>query len=134
PSANSSSEAGVDIKFLENRLGLGVTYFDAINGPGIVTQQWSESSGFTGGTINGVNREKKGWEVSLSGTPVRTSSGLTWDMMINWSTFVEKIKDFYGALTSLNGAYIGGDSRVAYKIGDRTDNFYGYKFFRHPSG
>jgi len=63
PSANSSKEAGVDVKFLENRLGLSVTYFDAINGPGIVTSQWSEASGFIGGTINGVKKEKKGWEV-----------------------------------------------------------------------
>jgi hypothetical protein len=134
PSASSSTEAGIDIKFIENRLGLSMTYFDAINGPGIVTQQYSEASGFTGGTINGVKTEKKGWEISLSGTPVKTAGGLTWDVLVNWSTYTQKYKEFYNGLQTLNGAYLGADSRKAYKIGDRTDNFYGWKFFRDPSG
>jgi len=134
PSANASKEAGVDVKFLENRLGLSVTYFDAINGPGIVTQQWSEASGFSGGTINGVKKEKKGWEVSLSGTPVKTASGLTWDVLVNWSTYVERYKEFYNGLQVLNGQFLNADSRIDYKVGDRTDNFYGYKFYRDPTG
>jgi hypothetical protein len=134
PSASSSTEAGLDVKFLENRLGLSVTYFDAIQGPGIVTQGWSEASGYSGGRINGVKTEKKGWEVSLDGTPVRTAGGLTWNVLINWSTYVERYKEFYAGLQSLNGQYLNSDSRHDYKIGERADNFYGYKFFRDPSG
>jgi len=133
PSSTSSLEGGVDIKLLDNRLGLGVTYFDAIKGPGIVTSQWSESSGFSGGTINGIKTEKKGWEVALSGTAVK-SGNFSWNTAVNWSTYVERYKEFYNGLTSLNGSYLNADSRVSYKIGDRVDNLYGYKFFRAPDG
>lgn len=133
PSSNSSVEGGLDIKFLENRIGVGVTYFDAVKGPGIVTSQWSETSGFSGGTINGVKTEKKGWEVALSGTPVK-SSDFSWTTAVNWSTYIEKYKEFYNGLTSLNGSFLGQDSRITYKIGDRVDNLYGYKFFRSPDG
>ncbi len=134
PSANSSFEVGGDIKFLENRLGLDVTYYDAIKGPQIVTSQWSEASGFMGATINGIKREKKGVDIALSGTPVQTESGFTWNVGMNYSKYVERFKEFYNGLTSVNGSYIGGDSRVEYKIGDRVDNFYGTEFFRAPDG
>jgi TonB-linked SusC/RagA family outer membrane protein len=138
PSSTSSLEGGLDIKVLENRLGLSVTYFDAIKGPGIVTSQWSESSGFTGGTINGIKTEKKGWEITLSGTPVKSGS-FSWNTTVNYSTYVERYKEFYNGLTALNGSYLTGvyansSSLATYKIGDRIDNLYGYKFFRSPDG
>ncbi len=134
PSANSSFEVGADFKFLENRLGLDVTYYDAVKGPGIVTSQWSEASGFQGGTINGIKSEKKGWEVALNGTPIQNSNGLTWKVLVNASHYVETYKEFYDGLSTLNGAYLGQDSRIAFKPGDRVDNIYGYQFFRAPDG
>lgn len=134
PSANSSKEVGVDAKFAQNRVGFNVTYFNAINGPRIVTEQWSQASGFNGGLINGVKTEKKGWEVTLSGTPVQNAGGFTWNAMFNWSTYVERYKEFYNGLESVNGQYIGGDSRVEYKVGDRVDGLYGYKFYRDNNG
>ena len=134
PAANSSKEAGIEAKFIQNRVGFNVTYFTATDGPRIVTEQWSQASGFAGGLINGVKTEKKGWEVTLSGTPVQTSSGLTWNTMINWSTYVERFSEFYNGLGEVNGAYIGGDSRITYKVGDRVDGLYGYKFYRDNDG
>jgi len=134
-SANSSKEVGASLKFLENRIGIDVTHFDAINGPGIVTEQWSEASGNEGGRINGIKTEKKGWEITLSGTPVRNASGVTWNVLANWSKYVERYKEFYNGLTTLNGSYISGaDSRIEYKIGDRVDGNYGYKFYRDANG
>ncbi|GHN01996.1 SusC/RagA family TonB-linked outer membrane protein [Cytophagales bacterium WSM2-2] len=139
PSSNSSVEGGLDMKFLENRISLGVTYFDAIKGPSIVAEQWSETSGFTGGLINGVKTEKKGWEIALSGTAVK-SGDITWTTAVNWSTYVERYKEFYNGLTSVNGGFLNNiegrnaDNRISYKIGDRVDNLYGLKFFRSPDG
>jgi TonB-linked SusC/RagA family outer membrane protein len=133
PPANSSYEIGLDAKFLENRVGLNVTYFDAIQGPRIVPEQWSETSGFSGGLINGIKTEKKGWEVSLTGTPMKTSN-FSWNTTLNYSTYIERFSEFYGNVTSLNGDFVGGDSRITYHVGDRADNVYGFKFFRAPDG
>ncbi len=133
-SSNSSTEFGGTIKFLNNKLVLDVTYFDAIKGPRIITQQWSDASGFHGGTINGVKTEKKGWEITVSGTPIKSASGLTWNILANWSTYKEVFKEFYDTLSSVGGKYIGGDSRITYKVGDRVDGNYGYKFYRDLSG
>jgi TonB-linked SusC/RagA family outer membrane protein len=133
-SSNSSVEAGLDAKFLENRFGLGVTYFDAITGPSIINAQWSPASGYLGGQINAVKKQKKGWEVSLNGTPVKTESGFTWNVLANWSTYKETFKEFYDGLTEVGGAPIGADSRITYKVGDRVDGNYGYKFYRDAQG
>ncbi|HTE29563.1 MAG TPA: SusC/RagA family TonB-linked outer membrane protein, partial [Chryseolinea sp.] len=132
--SNATTEVGAAIKFFENRFGFDVTYFEATRGPSIVRSQWSEASGFTGGTINGVKTKKKGWEVTLSGTPVKTAGGFSWNILANWSAYVERYTEFYDGLTSVNGSYIGADSRITYNIGDRVDGNYGYVFYRDPSG
>ena len=132
--SNATTEFGAALKFLDNRVGVDVTRFDAIRGPMIVTQQWSDAAGFHGGTINGVKTEKKGWEITLTGTPVRNSDGLTWNILANFSTYVERYKEFYDGKTSVNGAYIGADSRITYHVGDRVDGLYGYKFYRDSQG
>ncbi|HWA32754.1 MAG TPA: SusC/RagA family TonB-linked outer membrane protein [Cyclobacteriaceae bacterium] len=135
PSANSSTEIGTTLRFLDDRIGFDVAYYNATKGPGIVQSQWSEASGFAGGTVNGITTEKKGWEVSVSGTPVKTGSGFTWNVLANWSTYTETFKEFYDGLGSLSGKYIpNADARITYNIGDRVDGLYGYKFYRDDQG
>ncbi len=134
PSSNSSREAGLAVKFLQNRIGLDVTYFDAIKGPYILNGQLTEATGFTAAKTNGVKVEKKGWEVAVSGTPIKTANGFTWNILANWSTYKERYKSFYDGLTSVNGGPIGADSRITYNIGDRVDGNYGYKFYRDTNG
>ncbi len=132
--SNATAEVGMGIKFLENRLGLDVTYFESTRGPKTVTGQFSEASGFLGKTINGVKTEKTGWEISISGTPIKSASGITWNVLANWSTYVEKYKEFYNGLNSINGRFIENDGRITYNIGDRVDGNYGYKFYRDNGG
>ena len=139
PSANSSAEAGFEIKFLENRLGLDATGYIATQGPSIVTSQYSQASGFNGTLINGIKTTKKGLELSLNATPVKNNDGLTWNILVNWSKYVQTYKEFYNGLNSVNGAYLtgvygGADSRISYNVGDRIDNLYGYKFYRTTDG
>ncbi len=139
PSSNASMEAGFDIKFLDNRLGFDATGYIATQGPSIVTSQFSQASGFNGGLINGIKTQKKGLELTLSGTPIKSRDGLTWNVLVNYSKYVQTYKEFYNGLASVNGAFLGGvyggaDSRKSYNIGDRIDNLYGYKFYRTGDG
>lgn len=139
PSSNSSIEAGFDIKFLDNRIGLDATGYVATQGPSIVTAPYSQASGFNGGLVNGIKTTKKGMEVSLSGTPIKNTNGLTWNILVNYSKYVQTYKEFFNGLTSVNGSFLssiysGSDSRISYNIGDRIDNLYGYKFYRTTDG
>lgn len=89
----SSTEFGIDMKFLHNRLGLSTTYFSNINGPGIRNFPISETTGLTAYTTNAIKKQMTGAEISLTGTPIESRNGLRWDVMVNWSTYKEIYKE-----------------------------------------
>jgi len=124
PFSSRVIEAGMDIRFLKNRLGVDLTYFTSKDGPRIFTSPLSQTSGYTGALQNGITTLKKGWEISLTGNPVRTRK-FSWDVLLNWSTYREKYTQFYGGANSLNAQTF---------IGDRTDELYGSAFVKTPDG
>jgi hypothetical protein len=89
----TSTEFGMDVKFLKNRLGFSATFFNNINGPGIRNYTISQTTGITAFTTNAIKTQVKGAELSLTGSPIRNPRGLNWDVMVNWSTFKETYKE-----------------------------------------
>lgn len=125
PDNRSNIELGLDMKFLKNRFGIDVAYFNYIDGPQIFNKQISAASGYSNYTINATKTQKKGWEISLAGTAIKSARGFTWDVLVNWSTFKETFKELPPGVTVLN---------TFYKAGSRTDEVYTRKFARTPDG
>ncbi len=123
-----SYEGGADIKFLKNRLGAEFTYFTSVNGPIIYQLPVASSTGYATRSVNAITSLKKGWELSLSGTPIKTASGFSWDVLANVSTYKETLKEIYDGVTALP---INGHN---YKVGERLDAFYGRAYQRTPEG
>ena len=88
-----STEVGLDVRFLANRLGFSATYYSNLIGPGIRNYPLSETSGLTGFTTNAITTKLSGVELSLMGTPIQKESGFRWDVLVNWSTFKEIYKE-----------------------------------------
>jgi TonB-linked SusC/RagA family outer membrane protein len=109
----TSTEFGMDVKFLKNRIGLSATYFNNINGPGIRNFPISQTTGITAFTTNAIKTQVKGAELSLTGSPLRNPKGLNWDIMINWSTFKETYKELPSNFESYQ-----------FHQGDRVDKIY----------
>lgn len=128
PADNKSYEVGADIKLFRNRLGLNATYFISDNGPQIYQLPASNSTSFQTESVNGVTTQKKGWELSLSASPIKTRSGFNWDITVNVATYKEILKSIYGSETGLN---INGH---IYKVGERMDAYYGTGFVRDDKG
>ncbi|AHM62203.1 hypothetical protein D770_19770 [Flammeovirgaceae bacterium 311] len=82
PSFAHSYEAGVDLRFLQNRVGLEFTYYEQININQILLLDVSGTSGFEQAYINAGQIENKGIEISLSATPIQ-SSNFTWNTVFN---------------------------------------------------
>ncbi|TVT39577.1 SusC/RagA family TonB-linked outer membrane protein [Hymenobacter setariae] len=118
-------EEGLDIKFLQNRLGLSATAFQYIDGPRILPNPISSGSGYTTEYINALKTKKRGYELSLTGTPVQSPSGFSWDVLVNYATF----KETYLELPAGQETY-----QTYYRQGDRVDGFYGTNFVRTPDG
>nr|WP_199157405.1 SusC/RagA family TonB-linked outer membrane protein [Pedobacter sp. ASV2] len=123
-----SYEAGVDVKFLKNRLGAEFTYFTSINGPLIYQLAVAPSTSYASQSVNAITSQKKGWELSVTGTPIKTESGFSWDVMANVSTYKETLKEIYNGVDNLP---INGHN---YKVGERLDAFYGRAYVRAPDG
>ncbi|MES2730993.1 MAG: SusC/RagA family TonB-linked outer membrane protein [Bacteroidota bacterium] len=126
----SSYEAGVDLKFLQNRLGLDVTYFNTEDGPNIVRLPVASSTGYSRRIENDLVTKKTGWEVALNGAILKNPDGLNWDVTANWSMFREKVSKINDPAGYILGYY--GDHK--YRVGDRVDGIYDFKYYRTPAG
>jgi TonB-linked SusC/RagA family outer membrane protein len=125
PSSTSQTEVGLDFRILKNRIGLDVTYFVSDEGPRIFSLPISSTTGYTAALVNGIKTQKKGWEVALTGSPIKNPDGFNWDVVVNYSTFQEKLTEIYPGVGSLN---------TFFKVGDRLDKFFGSAFARTPDG
>lgn len=118
-------EEGFDIKFLQNRLGLSATAYQYIDGPQILDNQISTATGYVDEFLNALKTKKTGYEVSLTGTPIKNLGGFSWDVLVNLSTYKEIYQELPPGQTVYN---------TFFKQGDRVDKFYGTKFVRTPDG
>jgi TonB-linked SusC/RagA family outer membrane protein len=138
PNSTSQAEVGLDIRFLNNRLALDAAYYVSNDGPRIFTLPSSEATGYTGRLVNGIMTQKKGGEISLTGKALRTARGFNWDVVANYSTFTERLKEVYpdGGINTLASSYFVGSSSSNrfINVGDRTDGFYAGAFVRTPDG
>jgi TonB-linked SusC/RagA family outer membrane protein len=125
PSARTNYEAGLEMKFIKNRIGLDITYFKYLDGPRIFGLTLPESTGYGSLTTNGIKTERKGFEIAIQGNPIQSRSGLNWDVLFNWSNYQEYLREVHGNQTVLNQFY---------KVGDRLDRYFGRAFVRTPDG
>ena len=128
PARNSSYEGGVEIRFLQNRLGFDVTGFNITNGPGIFDLTLSETSGAKTFRTNGITTLRKGLEISMNANVLQQKDGLNWNVTVNYARYRETLKEIYPTdptITQLNRFL---------KIGDRTDYYAGSAFARNTEG
>lgn len=119
PFSRSNYEGGLDIRFLNNRLGFSGTYFVYKDGPNISNQYISETSGQSYFTTNGGATKRTGGELSLTGTPIQNRD-FHWDVLVNWATYKEVYTSFAGGVSQVSNG-----TGYPYKIGDRVDKLFG---------
>lgn len=138
PNSTSQSEVGLDVRFFDNRIAVDAAYYVSNDGPRIFTLPSSEATGYTGRLVNGIQTQKKGGEISVTGKAIRSAKGLNWDVVANYSTYTERLKEVYpdGGINTLASSYFVGNSSDAryINIGDRTDGFYSSAFVRTQDG
>jgi hypothetical protein len=74
-------EIGMDLRFIQNRLGIDVTYYSQLTTDDILNATISRASGFGSTIVNLGEMQNRGIEVLLTGTPIR--GALTWDISLN---------------------------------------------------
>jgi TonB-linked SusC/RagA family outer membrane protein len=85
PEFTTTAEAGFELRFLNNRLGLEVTGYKANSKDLLIPVKISNTTGFDEAYINAGEIKNKGIEISLNAMPVR-SNDFSWDFTINFSS------------------------------------------------
>ncbi len=78
-------EVGLDMRFLNDRVGFDVTYYDIESKDLIINLGVSGTTGFTNVSTNAGLVTNKGVEVKLYGTPIKTRN-FTWETAVNFAS------------------------------------------------
>ena len=115
PERTKSTELGLELQFLKNRIGFDVTYYNAKTFDQILPVAVSTATGYTSKYLNAGTIQNKGVEVSAYGTPVKTSD-FSWTINVNWTRNRNKVVDLFAGSDNLQLAtFQGGVSLNATK-------------------
>lgn len=81
-------EAGIDLRFFNNKVGLNVTYYNEDNNGEPVGVAQSGVSGYTSKLINAARIKKEGIEVLATATPI-SRKNFTWQLSMNFSQLIK---------------------------------------------
>ncbi|HET6541311.1 MAG TPA: SusC/RagA family TonB-linked outer membrane protein [Chryseolinea sp.] len=123
PETSDTYELGLDTRFLEGRLGLDVALYRIRDFNNLNVVPISEGTGYTARLENGGEFIRKGIEITLTATPVK-SGAFSWDVVVNWSQFRKYLESVYGGATKLNNI----------PVGTRNDALYGFSYMHTPGG
>ncbi len=90
PEKTKSWEAGADLKFFDNRLGLDFTWYKSNTYNQLVRITNPPSSGFSSAWLNCGNIQNTGVEIMVYATPVKTHN-FKWDVNFNFARNKNKV-------------------------------------------
>ena len=123
PEIQTSWEIGADLAFFNNRLRMDGTYYQAENENQILGIGLPPSSGYTSKLINAGLLSSKGIELSVGGTPYRTSDW-NWDVNFVFSrnrTKIEELAEGFDYIRLWSDAKGGAYTWVGDEIGQLID-------------
>lgn len=134
PEETNSFEFGGEFKFLNNRLGLDATYYNAKTFNQLLSVDIPSSSGYSAWMKNAGSIRNRGIELQLYATPVSLKSGFEWNINVNWATNRNEIISLDDGLEELqiNSLYYG-TSLMAFP-GKEWGALYGTTFARNADG
>ncbi len=126
-------EAGIEAKFLNNRIGLDLTFYNRGTVDLITTAPIDPASGYTATPVNVGKISNKGIELGFNATPVKLSNGLQWDIIWNFTKVNPKVEDLGTAIDEivLAGFTARGNFAIA---GQPTYVIKGSGALRDPEG
>jgi len=100
PSEATEIEIGTEIHTLSNRLNFDVTWYNKTVKNEVVPAPASITSGYEGAYLNIGKQRNKGWEVLISGVPVKEKN-FTWNTSLNFAYNESKVLALAAGQSSL---------------------------------
>ena len=91
PTMTGSYELGLEMKFLNNRLSLDITYYNQVSKDQIIRLASSPTSGYNYSLVNAGEIQNKGIEIAVNGRVLQYKD-FAWDAGLNFSKNSNKVK------------------------------------------
>jgi TonB-linked SusC/RagA family outer membrane protein len=137
PEISTAFEIGTEIKMLNNRIGLDLTFYQSNTKNQIINIPLSQTSGYSTRSINAGLIKNYGFEAMLNLVPVvGKKNGLRWTVDLNFSSNRSKVVELSDGLTNLVMA--SRSVSIEARVGERMGDMYGIGFARvqntNPTG
>ncbi|MDO5510408.1 MAG: SusC/RagA family TonB-linked outer membrane protein [Weeksellaceae bacterium] len=101
PERKKTWEVGLEMSFLQNRLGFDVTYYDEQTYDLILSSETSYTTGYNAMWLNAGTLRNKGIEALVNVVPVRTED-FDWTVTWNFAKNDNIVEDLYGDMESVS--------------------------------
>ena len=126
-------EVGAEFRFIKNRIGLDVTYFDRIDENLPISVSLDGSTGYGEISVNSGKNTSKGIEIGLNGSIIKTED-FTWNLNVNFATLEKFVDAIYPGVDSYNISTYTSSMKLQARVGEEYGLFYGRGFATHTDG
>jgi TonB-linked SusC/RagA family outer membrane protein len=126
-------ETGLELKFLHNRLSFEGSYFYRKTKDLLTPVPVGPSSGYFNYQLNAGSMENKGFELLISGTPIKTRD-FSWEVLANFTRIRNKVLTLAPGVSNIQfGGFGGGGGTYAF-AGQPYGMLYGSTYLRDAKG
>jgi TonB-linked SusC/RagA family outer membrane protein len=132
PMRVSENEVGLELKLLDYRIGIDISYYDKLSSDQILRKQASNAGGFLTELVNVGKSRNQGVELLLDVEAIRTAN-FKWNSVFNIAYNQSEVIDLGGLneITVGTGEFTGELRQV---VGKPLGQLYGFGYLRDASG
>ncbi|RYF09318.1 MAG: TonB-dependent receptor, partial [Flavobacteriales bacterium] len=130
-----TTDVGIDMAFFKNRLSFNFSYYKTTSDGQITAPRLSYATGAILAYINSGKIENKGFELTVSGSPIRTKD-FSWDVKANFTRARGVITALPGGQETfyLSDSWFAGNTRKQYFLGNSTSAMAGTQYLTNKNG
>lgn len=135
PEISTSYEAGLELKALNNRIGLDFGLYRTFTKNQIIPIRIDQSTGYSNAVVNAGEIRNQGIEIVLNASPVKNKD-FQWNTTLTWSANRSKVLALAEELGGDKQQVIGtsGTMSVIAEVGGEMGDIWGFGFVRNEAG
>jgi len=130
PEKTKTFETGIDLKFINNRVGLAYTYFNNKGEDLILQVPIASSTGYSYAILNAGSMRTTGNEITLDVIPIKNKNW-EWSINVNWAKINTKVLALAPGIENLTlGQYNFTEPQIRAVVGQPYRTLYGFGWQR----
>ncbi|NJO87226.1 MAG: TonB-dependent receptor, partial [Lewinella sp.] len=133
PERTNTTEFGIELSFAKNRIGLDVTYYNALSVDQIIPVPVSNTTGFSSFILNAGSMRNQGIEGIFRLSPIQTTD-FNWDINVNYTRNRNEVVEIFEGVEDIflgsSFGYAGSSASIRLVAGQPYGNIYGTSYRR----